>query len=53
MYLRLAALLALFNRQLMAALWVPFVVLAVAALGIGWLWSRRADKSDGRGEAGV
>ena len=44
MYLRLAALLALFNRQLMAVLWAPFLVLAVAALGIGWLWSRRADK---------
>jgi uncharacterized membrane protein (DUF4010 family) len=44
MYLRLAALLALFNRQLLAVLWAPFVALAVAALGIGWLWSRRADK---------
>jgi uncharacterized membrane protein (DUF4010 family) len=45
MYLRLAALLALFNRQLMAVLLVPFLVLAVAALGFGWLWSRRKDKS--------
>jgi uncharacterized membrane protein (DUF4010 family) len=45
MYLRLAALLALFNRQLMAELLVPFVVLAGAALGIGWLWTRRKDKS--------
>ena len=45
MYLRLAALLALFNRQLMAVLLVPFLVLAGAALGLGWLWSRRKDKS--------
>ena len=44
MYLRLAILLALFNRQLMAALWLPFVVLALAATAFGWLWSRRADK---------
>ncbi len=28
MYMRLIILLALFNRQLMAALWLPFVVLA-------------------------
>lgn len=45
MYLRLAALLALFNRQLMAELLVPFVVLAGAALLTGWLWSRRKDAS--------
>jgi uncharacterized membrane protein (DUF4010 family) len=45
MYLRLVILLALFNRQLMAALWLPFVVLAVVAVAAGWLWTRRADKS--------
>jgi uncharacterized membrane protein (DUF4010 family) len=45
MYLRLAALLALFNRELMSVLLVPFLVLAVAALAVGWLWSRRPDKS--------
>ena len=45
MYLRLAALLALFNRQLMNVLLIPFLVLAGAALGFGWLWSRRKDKS--------
>ena len=28
----------------MAALWLPFVVLAVVAAGFGWLWTRRADK---------
>jgi len=44
MYLRLAILLALFNRQLMAVLWMPFVSLAVGAALFGWLWTRRADK---------
>jgi uncharacterized membrane protein (DUF4010 family) len=43
MYLRLAILLALFNRQLMAVLAVPFLVLALVAAGFGWLWTRRAD----------
>ncbi|MGC1460613.1 MAG: MgtC/SapB family protein [Terracidiphilus sp.] len=46
MYLRLAALLALFNRQLMSVLLAPFLVLAGAALVVGWLWSRRKDKSE-------
>ncbi len=44
MYLRLIILLALFNRQLMLLLWLPFVVLACAATIFGWLWSRQADK---------
>jgi uncharacterized membrane protein (DUF4010 family) len=45
MYLRLAILLALFNRQLMLTLIVPFAVLAVLGVGGGWLWTLRADKS--------
>jgi uncharacterized membrane protein (DUF4010 family) len=45
MYLRLAALLALFNRQLMVLLVVPFVALAALGVGAGWLWSRRTDSS--------
>ncbi|MGZ7077597.1 MAG: MgtC/SapB family protein [Candidatus Angelobacter sp.] len=45
MYLRLVALLALFNRQLMSVLALPFLVLAGVALGVGWLWTRRADPS--------
>ena len=45
MYLRLAALLALFNRQLMALLALPFLLMAAAAIGGGWLWTRRADPS--------
>jgi uncharacterized membrane protein (DUF4010 family) len=42
---RLAALLALVTRQLMAVLLVPVLVLAGAALVGGWLWSRRKDQS--------
>jgi uncharacterized membrane protein (DUF4010 family) len=45
MYLRLVALLALFNWQLMSLLALPFLVLAGLAVGIGWLWARRADPS--------
>lgn len=41
MYLRLAALLALFNRALMVRLSLPFVVLGCLAVLAGWLWSRR------------
>jgi uncharacterized membrane protein (DUF4010 family) len=43
MYLRLAGLLALFNRQLMKLLVVPFLVLAGSAMIVGSLWSRRVD----------
>jgi len=45
MYLRLVALLALFNRQLMSLLAIPFLALAGLAVGLGWLWTRRADPS--------
>jgi uncharacterized membrane protein (DUF4010 family) len=45
MYLRLIALLALFNRHLMSLLALPFLALAILAVGIGWLWSRREDAS--------
>ena len=43
MYLRLAVLLALFNRDLFVALGPSFAVLAAVAIGGGWLWSRRSD----------
>jgi uncharacterized membrane protein (DUF4010 family) len=43
MYLRLAVLLALFNRGLLVALGPSFALLALIAIGIGWLWSRRRD----------
>jgi uncharacterized membrane protein (DUF4010 family) len=45
MYLRLVMLLALFNRQLMFLLLVPFLVLTFAAVAFGWIWTRRADAS--------
>ncbi len=45
MYLRLAILLALFNRDLMNRLAFPFVVLAGLAISVGWLWSRRGEAS--------
>ncbi len=45
MYLRLAVLLAIFNRGLVERLGVPFAVLGLLAMGAGWLWSRRGDAS--------
>jgi uncharacterized membrane protein (DUF4010 family) len=48
MYLRLTVLLALFNRQLMMLLAVPFLVLAAVGCGGGWLWTRRADAEAAR-----
>ena len=45
MYLRLIILLALFNRQLMSLLWLPFLVFAALAIGGGWLWTRPADSN--------
>lgn len=47
MYLRMPLLLALFNRELMRALLLPFLALAIGALTTGWLWSRRADENAG------
>jgi uncharacterized membrane protein (DUF4010 family) len=43
MYLRLAALVALFNASLARSLLLPFLVLAGAAILGGWLWSRVPD----------
>jgi uncharacterized membrane protein (DUF4010 family) len=43
MYLRLTALLTLFNRKLAAALAPPFLVFATLAILVGWVWSRRPD----------
>lgn len=44
MYLRLAALIGLFNRRLLTVLGTPFVVLAAVAVIGGWLWSRVPDQ---------
>jgi len=43
MYVRLAILLVLFNRQLMVLLILPFLVMAAVAVCVGCFWSRRAD----------
>lgn len=43
MYLRLVALLALFNWGLATILAPAFLVLAGVAIAAGWLWSRRPD----------
>src|SRR5260370_3035376 len=40
MYLRLAALVGLFNQTLLMTLWPIFVALAALAMAVGWLWSR-------------
>ena len=45
MYLRLVALLALFNAKLMVALMPAFLGLAGLAIAFGWIWSRRPDSS--------
>jgi uncharacterized membrane protein (DUF4010 family) len=44
MYLRLLALLGIFNRQLLHQLGLPFLLLAAAALFGGWFWMRRLDE---------
>jgi uncharacterized membrane protein (DUF4010 family) len=44
MYLRLVALLALFNRALASILAPAFLVLAGVAIAVGWFWSRRPDE---------
>lgn len=43
MYLRLAALIAIFNRRLVAVLAPAFLVLAAVAITTGWIWSRRKE----------
>jgi uncharacterized membrane protein (DUF4010 family) len=43
MYLRLLALLGIFNRQLLHRLGLSFLLLAAVALVGGWLWTRILD----------
>ncbi len=45
MYLRLIALVSLFNRTLLGMLALPFAALAGFAVAAGWLWSRLRDES--------
>jgi len=47
MYVRLAGLVTLFNRNLIVALGPPFAALALAALVTGWLWTRWPDAKTG------
>ena len=47
MYLRLAGLVTLFNRNLIVMLGVPFLILAAAGVLTGWLWSRLPDPQAG------
>jgi uncharacterized membrane protein (DUF4010 family) len=50
MYLRLLALLVIFNRQLFHRLGLPFLLLAAAGLLGGWLWARKVDPSGAKAE---
>jgi uncharacterized membrane protein (DUF4010 family) len=45
MYLRLIALVGLFNHSLMGMLAPPFAILAALGAAAGWLWSRWPDGS--------
>jgi uncharacterized membrane protein (DUF4010 family) len=45
MYVRLAVLIAIFNRQLLAQVALPLIVLAAIGLVAGQLWNRLPDES--------
>lgn len=45
MYLRLAGLIAIFNRQLAERIALPLVVLAAIGITAGWLWSSSERKT--------
>jgi uncharacterized membrane protein (DUF4010 family) len=45
MYLRLTILVGIFNWNLMRLIAVPFLVLAIAAATVGWLWARQKEGS--------
>jgi uncharacterized membrane protein (DUF4010 family) len=45
MYVRLAILIGIFNRQLLRSVGVPLLILAVVGLVAGWLWSRIPDET--------
>jgi uncharacterized membrane protein (DUF4010 family) len=47
MYLRLAGLVTMFNRNLMLTLGVPFAILAAVGIGAGWLWTRIPETTSG------
>jgi uncharacterized membrane protein (DUF4010 family) len=45
MYLRLAVLIGIFNRQLLAQVGLPLLMLGCAGLLSGWIWSRVPDET--------
>ncbi|HYW43636.1 MAG TPA: DUF4010 domain-containing protein [Bryobacteraceae bacterium] len=47
MYVRLAGLVTIFNRNLITILEVPFLILAGTSIACGWLWSRVPDAKAG------
>jgi uncharacterized membrane protein (DUF4010 family) len=47
MYLRLAGLVTIFNRNLITILGAPFLLLAGTSIACGWLWSRIPDARTG------
>lgn len=47
MYLRLAVLIGIFNRQLLALLAAPLLLLSGIGLAAGWLWTRLPDAKSG------
>ncbi len=47
MYLRLLALLAIFNRALLHRLATSFLILAAVGIFGGWVWSQRREASEG------
>jgi hypothetical protein len=47
MYLRLAALVRLFSRDLFEYVGIPFLVLSVVAVALGWIWTRVPDPTSG------
>jgi uncharacterized membrane protein (DUF4010 family) len=50
MYLRLAVLLALFDRALMVRLGPSFLALAAGTVAFGWWWARRHDRGSGKAD---
>lgn len=44
MYVRLAILIGIFNRQLVRGVGIPLLILAAIGLAGGWLWSRIPDE---------
>jgi uncharacterized membrane protein (DUF4010 family) len=54
MYLRLAGLIGIFNRQLFARVALPLLMLGAIGLAGGWIWSRRPEEISGEsGEQSV